>query len=176
MSTAPTTDLRYPIGKAHEQPAFSRAELIGHIAQLPSQLEAALAGKSYVDLQAHYRPGSWTVQQVVHHMADSHTVAYLRLKLAVAITTPRRPIVDSYPQEVFATLPDYQLPIEASLNILRGLHARMKSVFEGLTEAQWAMTSHHTENGLYTAEKILHLYAWHSRHHLAHVHNAFKAD
>src|SRR5947207_4148882 len=132
-------DLRYPVGEfsmpASVTPAM-RAEAIAAIAELPVRMREAARGLSEGQLDTPYRPGGWTVRQVVHHVPDSHMNAFVRLKLAL---TEDNPTVKPYDQEKFADLPDQRLPIEPSLAILDGLHARWVTVLRALAPQDFTL-------------------------------------
>jgi hypothetical protein len=165
----PTTDLRYPIG-AFSMPASvtstMRTAAIGAIADLPVKMRAAVHGLTDTQLDTPYRPGGWTVRQVVHHVPDSHMNALIRLKLAL---TEQNPTVKPYDEKAFAELADQQLPIDVSLAILDGLHARWTALLRTLTPEQFARPLYHPEIGAITVEYLVQTYGWHSRHHVAHI-------
>src|SRR5262245_35730186 len=133
-----TADLRYPIGEftlpAEMMPA-TRSDAIDAIAALPERMRAAVSGLSESQLDTPYRPGGWTVRQVVHHVPDSHLNAYIRLKLAI---TENNPTIKPYDQEAFAQLPDQRLPVAVSLSMLDALHTRWTTVLRALTPDQFA--------------------------------------
>ena len=164
-----TVDLRYPIGE-FKLPAVTtqatRSDAIEGIAALPEQMRAAVYGLSESQLDTPCRPGGWTVRQVVHHVPDSHLNAYIRLKLAI---TENNPTIKPYDQEAFAELPDQRLPIAVSLTMLDALHARWTAVLRALAPDQFARPLVHPEIGQITVDYLVHHYAWHSRHHLAHI-------
>lgn len=164
-------DLRYPIG-AFEAPARAtaedRARWIGEIAALPAQLRAAVSGLSDPQLDTPYRPGGWTVRQVVHHLPDSHLNAYVRFKLAL---TEEAPTIKPYDEAVWAQLPDTRdTPPEVSLTLLDALHRRWATLLRSMRAEDFARTLVHPEHGrALSLEWMLAQYAWHGRHHLAHV-------
>jgi hypothetical protein len=164
-----TADLRYPIGEftlpAVMTPA-TRGDAIDAIAALPERMRSAVNGLSESQLDTPYRPGGWTVRQVVHHVPDSHVNAYIRLKLAL---TENNPTIKPYDQEAFAQLPDQRLPVAVSLSMLDALHARWTTVLRALTADQVARPFVHPEIGRITVDYLVHLYGWHSRHHVAHI-------
>jgi hypothetical protein len=164
-----TQDLRYPIGEfslpASITPA-TRVEAIETIAALPGKMRAAVSGLSESQLDTPYRPGGWTVRQVVHHVPDSHANAYIRLKLAI---TESNPTIKPYDQDAFAQLPDQQMSIDVSLSLLDALHARWTTVLRALTTDQFARPMFHPEIGPITVDYLVQLYSWHSRHHVAHI-------
>lgn len=161
-------DLRYPIGKftgtySEEQ----KPQYLDEIAQTPSRLRAAIKGMSEAQLDTPYRPGGWTVRQVVHHLPDSHLNSYVRFKLAL---TEDEPIVKPYAEGRWAELADTKAtPIDISLTLLDSLHERWMKLLRSLTPQQWKRTFRHPELGVMTLEKNLALYAWHGRHHVAHI-------
>jgi uncharacterized damage-inducible protein DinB len=166
-------DLQYPIGKHQPSPNSSSEDRVAAIAvleALPTQLAAAVHGLSDAQLETPYRPGGWTVRQVVHHVADSHMNAYARLRLAL---TEDWPTIFAYDQSAWAALPDTQsVPVAVSLQIIDGVHQRLVATLRGVPDADWPARGYmHPENGRQTLEQVLPHYAWHSRHHLAHVVN-----
>ena len=164
-----TTDLRYPIGE-FSMPAsvtsLMRTAAIAAIADLPMEMRAAVRGLTDEQLDTPYRPGGWTVRQVVHHVPDSHMNAFIRLKLAL---TEENPTVKPYDEKAFAELADQQLPIDVSLILLDGLHARWTMLLETLTSEQFARPLYHPEIGAIMVEYLVQTYGWHSRHHVAHI-------
>lgn len=166
---ATTTDLSYPIGRfdpsAPVDPTM-RGPAIEAIAALPLRMREAVKGLSDAQLDTRYRPGGWTVRQVVHHVADSHMNAFIRLKLAL---TEDVPTIKPYDQDVWSTLPDMRLPIEGSLAILDGVHARWVTLLRSLTPGQFSRTFNHPEIGVVTLDGQVQMYGWHSRHHVAHI-------
>lgn len=162
-------NLRYPIG-AFVMPATvtpgMRAEAVAAIATMPAKLRDAVRSLSDGQLDTPYRSGGWTVRQVVHHLGDSHMNAFVRLKLAL---TENNPTVKPYDEKAFAELPDQQLPIDVSLALLDGLHARWAAVLNTLTADQFARPLYHPEIGAITIEYLVQSYGWHSRHHVAHI-------
>jgi hypothetical protein len=166
-----TTDPRYPIGRfALISPATDavRRAAIDDLAALPSRMREAVSDLSDAQLDTPYREGGWTVRQVVHHVADSHLNAYLRLKLALTEATPT---IKPYDESAWARLPDARMPIDPSLTILDGLHARWVMLMGALDDGQFGRTVRHPEypDGPLTVDFLAQLYAWHSRHHVAHV-------
>ena len=163
------TDLRYPIGDftmpAAVTPAL-RTEAITAIAELPARVRDAVRGLSDAQLDTPYRPGGWTVRQVVHHVPDSHMNAFVRLKLAL---TEDNPTVKPYDEKKFAELPDQRLPIEPSLSLLDGLHARWVTVLRAHAPPQFGRPLYHPEIGAITVDYLVQTYGWHSRHHVAHI-------
>ena len=162
--------LRYPIGKFSMEGEITperRREWIEQIAAAPSQLRAALSGLSDEQLATPYRPGGWTLRQLAHHVPDSHMNSYVRYRLAL---TEEEPVIKPYEEARWAELDDARTaPIELSLALLDSLHARWVLLLRSLSDAEWKRTFRHPELGLMTLEKNLALYAWHGRHHVAHV-------
>ncbi len=164
-----TIDLSYPIGRfdpsAPVDPA-RRAPAIEAIAQLPARMREAVAGLSEERLDTRYRPGGWTVRQVVHHVADSHMNGLIRTKLALSENVPT---IKPYDENAWSTLADMRLPIAISLGLLDGIHARWEAVWRALRPADFAREFRHPEIGVMTVDAQLQSYAWHSRHHVAHI-------
>jgi uncharacterized damage-inducible protein DinB len=162
-------DPSYPIGKFKKPGIISRDEriaAIATIADLPSELHNATKGLSYSQLNSPYRTGGWTLRQVVHHVADSHMNAFIRVRLAL---TEDWPIVKTYNEAAWATLHDSTAPLEWSLNLIESLHARWVMLLQSLDENQWQRGFRHPEDGPQTIELATLIYAWHSRHHVAHI-------
>jgi len=162
-------DLSFPVGRFDRHAAITpdmRGRAIDTIAGLPAAMRAAVNGLSDAQLDTPYRPGGWTVRQVVHHVADSHMNGYIRAKLALTEDTPT---IKPYDQDTWASLPDVRLPIDVSLGLLDGLHHRWTTIWRAVTPAQFGRTFLHPEIGALTLDAHLQLYAWHSRHHVAHI-------
>lgn len=166
-----TQDLRYPIGPFVVPDAVTGAErgaMLEAIAAAPAHLRAAVAGLDDAQLDTPYRPGGWTVRQVTHHLPDSHMGAYTRFKLAL---TERVPIIKPYEEARWAELPDTGgTPLDTSLRLLEALHERWLVLLRALGADQWALGYFHPERGrVLRLDQTLALYAWHGRHHVAHV-------
>jgi uncharacterized damage-inducible protein DinB len=162
-------DLRYPIGKFQSVEQLSetqRREFIDAIAEAPSHLSAAVAGLKPEQIDTPYRPGGWTVRQVTHHVPDSHMNAFVRFKLAL---TEDVPTIKPYNESLWAELADAAAPIEPSLALLDSLHKRWVHLLRSLKPADWARKFRHPERGVMTLDETLALYAWHGRHHVAHI-------
>ncbi len=164
------SDLRYPVGKFQYDGSMSQEQqqaFLNEIAQTPVKLRAAIKGLSDSQLDTPYRPDGWTVRQVVHHVPDSHLNSYVRFKLAL---TEDDPTIKPYAEDRWAELADTKAtPIEVSLTLLDSLHDRWVRLLRSLTPEQWKRTFRHPEMGPMTLEKTLALYAWHGRHHVAHI-------
>ena len=164
------TDLRYPVGKFEYSGPLSEARrslLIQEIADTPVHLRSATTALSESQLDTPYRPGGWTVRQLVHHVPDSHMNSYVRFKLAL---TEDEPTIKTYAEERWAEFADTKAtPIEVSLTLLESLHDRWVRLLRSLTSEQWKRTFRHPDLGPMNLEKTLALYAWHGRHHVAHI-------
>jgi uncharacterized damage-inducible protein DinB len=143
-----------------------RSHAIEILAELPSQLREALRALDSDQKNTPYREDGWTVRQVVHHLADSHMTAFHRVRRAL---TEDNPLIPGYDEKAFAVLPDVVAPTEWSLELIESLHARWVMMLQGLEEPQWQRTMNHAERGVSTIQAATLLYAWHSRHHLAHI-------
>jgi uncharacterized damage-inducible protein DinB len=165
-----TDDLRFPIGDFRAPASTTEAEraaLIGQIEAAPARLREAVLGLGQEQLETPYRPGGWTVRQVVHHVPDSHLNTYMRFRLAL---TEDEPTIKPYQEDRWAELPDARTaPPEVSLDLLEALHRRWTRLLRSLTPPDWQRRFRHPELGLMTLERTLALYAWHGRHHVAHV-------
>ena len=162
--------LRYPIGKfsfdADVTPE-KRRTWIQEIDRLPRELRRAVSGLSPRQLDTPYREGGWTVRQLAHHLADSHMNSFIRWKLALTEPTPT---IKPYDQDAWVTTGDVTgADIEPSLALLDGLHARWTRLLSSLSAADFARAFNHPESGVQTLERLLQLYAWHCRHHVAHI-------
>jgi uncharacterized damage-inducible protein DinB len=166
----PAPDLAYPIGKydlSEPVDAAARPGLIGVIAAAPLRFHDAVSGLNKDQLDTPYRPGGWTVRQVVHHVAESHMHSFLRCRWALVEDNPA---VKAYDEAKWAELHDARtMPVEVSLTLLEGLHARWADLFRSMTDAEFARTFEHSSLGPLRLDRVLGLYAWHSRHHKAHI-------
>jgi hypothetical protein len=163
-------DLRYPIGNLKLHPKLdesARPAMIAAIRETPARLAAAVAGLTAAQLDTPYRPGGWMVRQVVHHLPDSHMNAVVRFKLAL---TEDQPTIKTYDEARWADLADAKTPpIEPSLALLENLHQRWDLLLRSMTAADWARKMQHPEMGLIALDDYLQVYAWHGRHHVAHI-------
>ncbi len=171
-----TIDLRYPIGKVSDQKFTGKEEysdeirdtLILDIQYCPNSLEHAVLNLDAHQLETPYREGGWTVKQVVHHVADSHINAYIRFKLGL---TENNPAIKPYDEAAWANLNDTaSLPINISLTLLHALHTRWISIMKNMSESDWQRTVFHPEHKKnLPLWSLLAMYAWHGKHHIAHI-------
>ena len=163
-------DLRYPVGPfKFDGPVDDqqRIAFIDQIEETPMRLQAAVKGLTKDQIDTPYRPGGWTVRQVVHHVPESHMNAYIRFKLAI---TEDNPTIKPYFEDRWAKLDDAQTaPIDLSLNLLDSLHRRWVLFLRSLNGSDFQRSFQHPELGAMTVDKNLALYAWHGRHHVAHI-------
>ncbi|WNS43213.1 YfiT family bacillithiol transferase [Paenibacillus sp. MMS20-IR301] len=162
-------DLKYPIGTFQfdeEITGSVTSNWISEIGALPGLLRSAVQDLNQEQLETAYRPGGWTVRQVIHHVADSHMNAFIRFKLAL---TEERPTIKPYNETEWAELSDYTLPIETSLVLLEALHTRWTKLLHNLTPADMDKTFVHPESGEVSIGRNIGIYAWHGKHHLAHI-------
>jgi hypothetical protein len=162
--------LQYPIGHHQYAPPSSQQQVqqwIASLANFPTLFADKANSLSPQQLATAYRPEGWTAQQVIHHVADSHINCLIRLKLAL---TEASPTIKPYAEELWATQPDYTLPIETPLTIIKAVHVKLAHLFTHLKPAQWACTYVHPQyNKVFNMHQLLSLYEWHGRHHLAHL-------
>jgi len=165
-----TADLSYPIGRftpVTPGTADVRRTAIDDIAALPRNMRNAVAGLTDAQLDTPYRPGGWTVRQLVHHVADSHMNGFIRFKLAL---TEETPTIKPYDEKSWAGLADTRLPIEVSLAILENVHTRWDAIYRALAPAQFERTFFHPEYQEHlTLDTQVQSYGWHSKHHVAHI-------
>lgn len=162
-------DLRYPVGefdRNFEMTPLLRRELIDTIAACPAGVRKAVEGLSDEQLDTPYRPGGWTVRQTVHHIPDSHLNSYCRFKLAL---TEDNPEIRPYYEDRWAELADSKMPIGVSLDLLDNVHSRWVTLLKSLTDEDCARKLRHPESGEWTVDYFIALYAWHGRHHTAHI-------
>jgi DinB superfamily len=175
MSNAELDNLKFPVGKYSQAEGITEHTLqqwITELSDFPVSMENLILRLSIEELEWPYRPGGWNIRQVVHHCADSHMNSLIRFKLAL---TEENPVIKPYEEQLWAELPDYQVPVSGSLNILKGVHSHWVVLLKNLTEAQFNRTFiHPASNRIFTLKEALGLYAWHSKHHLAHIKQALK--
>lgn len=163
-------DLRFPIGefdRNYEVSPEARNLRVETIKDLPAQVAAAVAGLTDEQLDTPYRPGGWTVRQTVHHLADSHSNSLTRFKLALTEDTP--PTIKPYYEDRWAELADSKLSIDVSMKMLEAIHTRWAALLDSMTDADFERSFVHPETGIWPLEGALALYAWHSKHHTAHI-------
>ncbi len=172
LTTEELTRLRYPIGGPLRAESFTpqqRSTAIEGLRQFPHILRNTVAGLSEAQLDTPYRPGGWTVRQLVHHAADSHMNAYVRVRLAL---TEEWPTIIAYNEAQWAELYDAKAgAVSVSLDLLHALHARWVQLFYSLEDTDWTRGYVHPENGRQSIEQALMIYDWHGRHHTAHITN-----
>ena len=162
-------DLRYPIGEFRFTGALSdhqRAHAIHEISVAPKMLREVVSDLSEEQIDTPYRDGGWTVRQVVHHLPDSHMNSYVRLKLAL---TEEIPTIRTYEEALWAQLPDSRAPVELSLRLLEALHARWVHLLSHIEDEQWDRSFLHPDLGRMRVDELLAFYAWHGKHHIAHI-------
>jgi hypothetical protein len=163
-------DLRYPVGKFQFPESVSASELasfVDQIAETPARVRSAVAGLADSQLDIPYRPGGWTVRQLAHHIPDSHMNSYVRFRLALTEDTPT---IKPYEESRWAELEDARsMPVEPSLALLESLHARWVPLLRSLADTDWKRSFRHPELGLIRLDQNAALYAWHGRHHVAHI-------
>jgi DinB superfamily len=170
--------LRYPVGRfARVTAPLDRAARHAHfdtLDRLPARLRALVTGRNDAALDTPYRPGGWTVRQVLHHVADSHVNAYIRMKFAIAEDAP---MIKVYEESRWAEMPEAKNgPVDMSLSMLDGLHRRWLAFLRALPDGDFARVYVHPELGRVTLDEGISLYAWHSRHHAAHVELGLRAE
>ncbi|HMD42690.1 MAG TPA: bacillithiol transferase BstA [Candidatus Acidoferrum sp.] len=170
-------DSRYPIGKyapPKEVTSEMRAKAIADIARAPAEVRAAVKDLNDAQLETPYRAGGWTVRQVVHHLPDSHMNAYIRWRFAL---TEVEPTIKPYDEAAWANLADAaHAPVELSLNLLESLHGRWLPLLRSLKAEDFSKTFRHPDYGVKTLDWMLFLYAWHGRHHTAHITELRKSE
>lgn len=162
-------DLKFPIGKFDRNVNVTkeiRNRFIETIENYPDFLYEEIKNLSDDRLDTPYRPEGWTVRQLVHHIADSHMNAYIRFKLAL---TEDEPTIRPYFEDRWAEIDDSKMPIDVSVKIIRGVHERWTAILHSMSDENFGRKLFHPDSGEWTLEKMLGLYDWHSRHHLAHI-------
>jgi hypothetical protein len=164
-------ELKYPIGRYQKPEAFTpelKQEWISVLRALPSWMDACIENLDEHQLQVPYREGGWTIQQVVHHVADSHMNAFIRLKLAL---TEENPTIKPYNEKAWAELPDNKfVPVNISVTLLHALHRRLVAILENISPSDWMRTYYHPDHKRdFPVWEVAALYTWHSRHHTAHI-------
>lgn len=169
-TAAPEQDLRYPVGRFNPPAVITaqeRASWMHEVEILPKRLSEAVADLRDAQLDTPYRPGGWTVRQIVHHLADSHINSYVRFRLA---STEESPTIKPYSEAAWAELADAKIArVELSLHLLEALHARWVMLLRSFKSADLARTFKHPERGDMSLDQALGQYAWHGRHHVAQI-------
>jgi len=170
-TTQDLEQLRYPVGRMPRGgapvDARTRDEYIAVLEATPSRLRSLVSGLTDAQLDTPYRPGGWTVRQVVHHVPDSHMNAYVRMKLAV---TEDRPAIKTYEEGLWAELPEAKAaPVAMSLDLLDALHRRWVAFLRALPEREFQKAFSHPEWGVVSVGEAIAMYAWHCRHHTEHI-------
>ena len=170
LATMTDEQMKYPVGKFTPPASYTDDDIrhwINEIKMLPGQMRQAIISLNDKQQDTPYRTGGWTLRQVVHHVADSHMNSIVRFKLAL---TEDNPTIKPYEEAYWALQPDYRLPVESSLRILEGVHIHWVNLLESFTENEWSRTFTNPESGqTISLKRALGLYAWHGRHHLAHI-------
>lgn len=160
---------KYPIGPFSYDPSLTDEKItqwINDITTLPRRLSDLVYPLSRQQLNTVYRKDGWTVLQLIHHIADSHMVAFIRLKLSL---TEDNPVIKTHDQDKWAELADYTTKMDDSMQLIYGLHKRWGRLLHSLSSAQLERTFQHPQSGTWTVHKLIAYYAWHSNHHLAHI-------
>ena len=162
--------LKYPIGKFVAQNSYSPTELSGFINRLdvfPEKLNRAVSGLTDKQIDTPYREEGWTVRQVVHHLADSHTNAYIRFKWTL---TEESPTIKVYNEKLWAETPETKLALNISIDLIRPLHSKFVALLSSLSSTDWTKQFFHPESKQYIQlDRMAALYAWHGEHHVAHI-------
>ncbi|HEX8514714.1 MAG TPA: putative metal-dependent hydrolase [Bacteroidia bacterium] len=164
-------NLKYPFGRFEYGKKYSAADNQKHIleiAGLPTALNELTSGLTAHTLEKSYRPGGWTARQIIHHIADSHSNALIRLKLAL---TEDKPVIKPYDQDAWSRLPDAKhAAVASSLQMITAIHERWNIVLETMTEQDFSRTYIHPEyNREFRLDEFIALYAWHGKHHCGHL-------
>ena len=169
--------LRYPIGQYEPPTRIDKDQIeqwINEIETLPADLRKTVNGLTDTQLDTRYRPGGWTIRQVVHHLPDSHMNSFIRFKWAL---TEDRPEIKAYFEDRWAELPDYSVtPVSASLDLLEALHQRWVALLRSLTRRDLDRNFIHPESGPANLAETIGSYAWHGRHHLAHIRETIRRE
>lgn len=161
------TDPQYPVGRFDPNDTTPLPQIIERLDRFPGELRAVVGGLTEKQLETRYREGGWTARQVVHHLADSHLHSGARFRLAL---TEKAPTIKPYSEKAWAELPDAAHgPVEMSLRLIEGLHARWVALMNAMTPEDWSRTFVHPERGEMSLERTARIYAWHCGHHLAHI-------
>jgi hypothetical protein len=165
-------NLKFPIGEFDKNIEVTdelRNGFISDLRELPLKVRSAVESLSDEQLDMPYRPEGWTVRQVIHHIADSHLNAFIRIKLAL---TEDVPTIRPYDEAEWAKLSDSELPIEPSMKIIEGVHTRLVEILSNLSDDDFKRKLDHPDSGEWKLENFIGLYAWHGKHHTAHIRQA----
>lgn len=169
-SPADIEALKYPIGKYNKANEYNSTIInswIAEIEKLPSDLKKTVTGLTEEQLNTQYRPDGWTARQVVHHIADSHIVAYIRFKLTL---TEETPAINPYKEDMWAEMKDASLPVDISIHLISNIHLRWLAILKAMNTGDFDKAFFHAEyKRNITLKEILGLYAWHGKHHLAQI-------
>jgi hypothetical protein len=161
---------RYPIGACEYQTEYSKEQIQQYLLDIetfPARLEYVVQHLSEQQLQSPYREGGWTLNQVIHHCADSHLNALLRIKLALSVDNPT---ISPYPEDLWAEMSDYTLPFNNSITLLFAVHRKLNMLLRSLDQTQLNRTYYHPQyQKTFRVSDVICLYAWHGNHHLAHI-------
>jgi hypothetical protein len=162
--------LKYPIGRFDNEVEHSLEEVpqaLAYLSAFPAILREKVKDLSAEDLEKTYREGGWNIRQLVHHLADSHLNLYVRIKLSL---TEENPSIKGYAEDLWAEQSDYFLPIESSLQFLEVIHLKIVNLFENMSAEDFEKTYYHPGyQKTYILKNVIHLYEWHSKHHLEHI-------
>lgn len=162
--------LKYPIGRYQVADNINKTSIdnwIKEIESLPQRLADAVKGLKPEQLRTPYRPEGWTVQQVVHHIADSHMNSYIRFKLSL---TEDKPMIKPYDEKLWAELPDSKLTdVSVSFDLIKALHKRWAILLKQLSKEELDKEFLHPESGMKKLNETICHYAWHGNHHLAQI-------
>lgn len=163
--------LKFPIGRFVCLTEILKSDIVSattYLGQFPELLRKVALSLNENDLETPYRPGGWTLRQLIHHIADSHMNALIRFKLAL---TEKNPIIKPYPEAEWAKLADSSLPIDVSLNLIDGIHLRLTYLIQNMSSEDFEKCYFHPESAeLVPLKETILMYRWHAEHHLAHLH------
>ena len=161
---------KYPIGQFNEPSSYTVEyiqDCINEIRELPNKVRELVKNRTEEQMNDSYRVGGWTFRQIVHHLADSHLHALIRIKYTL---TENIPVIKPFEEADWALLPDYKMPVESSLKMLEGIHLHLTILLEALSDDEWDKCFFHPVSGAKVSlRKLLAIYAWHGKHHLAHL-------
>lgn len=163
--------LKYPIGRFEVPKKITQGaleEAIAYLENYPELVSEVSDSLNQEQLNTPYRPGGWTIRQLIHHIADSHMNALIRIKLAL---TEEDPVIKPYLEQKWADLADSSLPIETALELIKGIHLKMSKVLKSLELEEFDRCYFHPESSsLVSLKEVVLMYQWHAKHHLSHIH------